>query len=100
MAKRSRQTYRSNKGPKLYPVYDSKGRFKDIETYTLEHKKDMKKRRPMTPAEARLVEAAINSQKAVYNWTRRDGTFQVYEKAIRSERRAAVEVMKERKAGK
>ncbi len=38
-----RTTHRSSKGTKLYAVRDSKGRFKDIQTYKRAHAADMKR---------------------------------------------------------
>jgi uncharacterized protein YjhX (UPF0386 family) len=42
MAKRT--THRSASGKKLYAVRDSKGRFKDIQTYKRAHAQDLKKK--------------------------------------------------------
>jgi hypothetical protein len=42
MAKARRTTHRSVKGTKLYAVRDSKGRFKDIQTYKRAHGLDIK----------------------------------------------------------
>lgn len=39
-----RTTHRSSKGTKLYAVRDSKGRFKDIQTYKRAHAADLKKK--------------------------------------------------------
>ena len=39
-----RTTHRSVSGKKLYAVRDSKGRFKDIQTYERAHAMDMKRR--------------------------------------------------------
>lgn len=39
MAKRT--THRSSAGKKLYAVRDSKGRFKDIQTYERSHRADL-----------------------------------------------------------
>ncbi|MBN2199532.1 MAG: hypothetical protein JW747_06740 [Candidatus Aminicenantes bacterium] len=39
-----RTTHRSSKGTKLYAVRDSKGRFKDIQTYKRAHSMDMKRK--------------------------------------------------------
>lgn len=39
-----RTTHRSSKGTKLYAVRDSKGRFKDIQTYKRAHAADIKRR--------------------------------------------------------
>jgi len=38
-----RTTHRSSKGTKLYAVRDSKGRFKDIQTYKRAHSMDIKR---------------------------------------------------------
>jgi hypothetical protein len=38
-----RTTHRSSKGTKLYAVRDSKGRFKDIQTYKRAHGMDIKR---------------------------------------------------------
>jgi DNA-binding protein HU-beta len=38
-----RTTHRSSTGTKLYAVRDSKGRFKDIQTYKRAHAMDMKR---------------------------------------------------------
>ena len=43
MAKARRTTHRSSKGKKLYAVRDSKGRFKDIQTYERAHGMDIKR---------------------------------------------------------
>ena len=42
MAKRT--THRSSSGKKLYAVRDSKGRFKDIQTYKRAHAMDIKRK--------------------------------------------------------
>lgn len=42
MAKRT--THRSSKGTKLYAVRDSKGRFKDIQTFKRAHGADLKRK--------------------------------------------------------
>jgi uncharacterized protein YjhX (UPF0386 family) len=42
MAKRT--THRSASGKKLYAVRDSKGRFKDIQTYKRAHAQDIKRK--------------------------------------------------------
>lgn len=39
-----RTTHRSSTGTKLYAIRDSKGRFKDIQTYKRAHTADMRKR--------------------------------------------------------
>jgi DNA-binding protein HU-beta len=44
MAKAKRTTHRSSTGKKLYAVRDSKGRFKDIQTYERAHRADLKKK--------------------------------------------------------
>ena len=41
MAKARRTTHRSVAGKKLYAVRDSKGRFKDIQTYERAHRADL-----------------------------------------------------------
>ena len=43
MAKAKRTTHRSSSGKKLYALRDSKGRFKDIQTYERAHRMDIKK---------------------------------------------------------
>jgi hypothetical protein len=43
MAKAKRTTHRSSSGTKLYAVRDSKGRFKDIQTYKRAHSADLKR---------------------------------------------------------
>ena len=43
MAKARRTTHRSVAGKKLYAVRDSKGRFKDIQTYERAHRMDMQR---------------------------------------------------------
>ncbi|MGB7294888.1 MAG: hypothetical protein WBC70_04800 [Candidatus Aminicenantales bacterium] len=39
-----RTTHRSTKGTKLYAIRDSKGRFKDIQTYKRAHAMDIKRK--------------------------------------------------------
>jgi uncharacterized protein YjhX (UPF0386 family) len=39
-----RTTHRSVKGTKLYAIRDSKGRFKDIQTYKRAHAADMRRK--------------------------------------------------------
>ena len=51
-----RTTHRSSKGTKLYAVRDSKGRFKDIQTYKRAHAMDIKR--------ASKAEAAAKLKKA------------------------------------
>jgi hypothetical protein len=43
MARARRTTHRSSKGKKLYAVRDSKGRFKDIQTYERAHRMDLQR---------------------------------------------------------
>lgn len=43
MAKARRTTHRSTAGKKLYAVRDSRGRFKDIQTYERAHRADIKR---------------------------------------------------------
>jgi DNA-binding protein HU-beta len=52
-----RTTHRSSKGTKLYAVRDSKGRFKDIQTYKRAHAADMR-RTSKAEAAAKLKKAA------------------------------------------
>jgi hypothetical protein len=42
--KARRTTHRSKTGTKLYAVRDSKGRFKDIQTYKRSHGQDIKRK--------------------------------------------------------
>jgi hypothetical protein len=44
MAKAKRTTHRSSSGKKLYAVRDSKGRFKDIQSYKRAHAADIKRK--------------------------------------------------------
>jgi hypothetical protein len=44
MAKAKRTTHRSSTGKKLYAVRDSKGKFKDIQTYERAHSADLKRK--------------------------------------------------------
>jgi hypothetical protein len=39
-----RTTHRSSAGKKLYAVRDSKGQFKDIQTYERAHRQDLKRK--------------------------------------------------------
>jgi len=48
-----RTTHRSTKGTKLYAVRDSKGRFKDIQTYQRAHAMDIKRSSRVETAKAR-----------------------------------------------
>ena len=43
MAGTKRTTHRSASGTKLYAVRDSKGRFKDVQTYKRAHSQDLKR---------------------------------------------------------
>jgi hypothetical protein len=43
MARARRTTHRSSKGKKLYAVRDTKGRFKDIQTYERAHRMDLQR---------------------------------------------------------
>jgi DNA-binding protein HU-beta len=52
-----RTTHRSSKGTKLYAVRDSKGRFKDLQTYKRAHAADMR-RTSKAEAAAKLKKAA------------------------------------------
>jgi hypothetical protein len=52
-----RTTHRSSKGTKLYAVRDSKGRFKDIQTYKRAHAADMR-HTSKAEAAAKLKKAA------------------------------------------
>jgi hypothetical protein len=51
MAKSTRTTHRSTAGKKLYAVRDSKGRFKDIQTYERAHRADLAKTSKAEPAQ-------------------------------------------------
>jgi hypothetical protein len=42
--KARRTTHRSSAGKKLYAVRDSRGRFKDIQTYERAHRADLRKK--------------------------------------------------------
>jgi hypothetical protein len=53
MAKARRTTHRSRSGKKLYAVRDSKGRFKDIQTYERAHRADLAHRTKGEKAAAR-----------------------------------------------
>lgn len=44
MTASKRTTHRSSSGTKLYAVRDSKGRFKDIQTYKRAHGADLKRK--------------------------------------------------------
>jgi DNA-binding protein HU-beta len=55
-----RTTQRSSKGTKLYAVRDSKGRFKDIQTYKRAHTADM---RSTSKAEAAAKRGKASSAK-------------------------------------
>ncbi len=43
-SKPKRTTHRSTSGKKLYAIRDSKGRFKDIQTYEKAHAADLRKK--------------------------------------------------------
>lgn len=53
-----RTTMRSSKGTKLYAVRDSKGRFKDIQTYKRAHSLDIKRISKAETAKAIKAKAA------------------------------------------
>src|SRR5262249_25132243 len=53
MAKARRTTHRSSRGKKLYAVRDSRGRFKDIQTYERAHRADLSKRSKAEKAKAK-----------------------------------------------
>lgn len=44
MANQKRTTHRSSAGKKLYAVRDTKGQFKDIQTYEKAHGQDVKRK--------------------------------------------------------
>jgi hypothetical protein len=44
MKQARRTTHRSKTGKKLYAVRDTKGRFKDIQTYERAHRADLKRK--------------------------------------------------------
>ncbi len=48
-----RTTHRSGSGTKLYAVRDSKGRFKDIQTYKRAHTMDMRRKSKAERAKAK-----------------------------------------------
>jgi hypothetical protein len=52
-----RTTHRSSSGKKLYAVRDSKGRFKDIQTYKRAHSQDLKRRSKSELAKKGVVAA-------------------------------------------
>ena len=58
MAKARRTTHRSRTGKKLYAVRDSKGRFKDIQTYERAHGADIKRRATAETAKRKKKKAA------------------------------------------
>ena len=53
MGKARRTTHRSRSGKKLYAVRDSKGRFKDIQTYERSHRADLAKKSKAEKAAAK-----------------------------------------------
>lgn len=59
-----RTTMRSSKGTKLYAVRDSKGRFKDIQSYKKAHSMDIKRKSKAETAKATKVKAKTVKAKA------------------------------------
>ena len=55
MGKARRTTHRSVAGKKLYAVRDSKGRFKDIQTYERAHRADLAHKSKAEKAKARAA---------------------------------------------
>ena len=63
MAKAKRTTHRSSSGTKLYAVRDSKGRFKDIQTYKKAHGADLKRKsKAETKKRSSLFPEGVNSR--------------------------------------
>lgn len=63
--KARRTTHRSKSGKKLYAVRDSKGRFKDIQTYERSHRADLaKKSKDEVAAAAAKANAAAAKEHA------------------------------------
>ena len=62
--KARRTTHRSKSGKKLYAVRDSKGRFKDIQTYERAHRADMARKSKDEVAAAGAKAAAAAEPKA------------------------------------
>jgi hypothetical protein len=59
-----RTTMRSSKGTKLYALRDSKGRFKDIQSYKKAHGMDIKRKSKAELAKAAKTKAKTKSVKA------------------------------------
>jgi hypothetical protein len=59
-----RTTMRSSKGTKLYAVRDSKGRFKDIQSYKKAHSMDIKRKSKAELAKATKAKAKAKTVKA------------------------------------
>jgi len=59
-----RTVMRSSKGTKLYAVRDSKGRFKDIQSYKKAHSLDIKRKSKAETAKATKVKAKAKTVKA------------------------------------
>lgn len=61
--KAQRTTHRSKSGTKLYAVRDSKGRFKDIQTYKRAHAADLRRKsKGEKPAAAKKAPAAAPAE--------------------------------------
>lgn len=58
-----RTTHRSSSGTKLYAVRDSKGRFKDIQTYKRAHGADIKRKSKAETATAAAKKPAKKATK-------------------------------------
>ena len=59
-----RTVMRSSKGTKLYAVRDSKGRFKDIQSYKRAHSMDIKRKSKAELAKATKTKAKAKTVKA------------------------------------
>ncbi|HSQ34420.1 MAG TPA: hypothetical protein VLQ89_00360 [Candidatus Binatia bacterium] len=59
-----RTVMRSSKGKKLYAVRDSKGRFKDIQSYKKSHSMDIKRKSKAETAKAVKTKAKAKKVKA------------------------------------
>jgi hypothetical protein len=59
-----RTVMRSSKGTKLYAVRDSKGRFKDIQSYKKAHSMDIKRKSKAELAKATKAKAKAKTVKA------------------------------------
>jgi hypothetical protein len=59
-----RTVMRSSKGTKLYAVRDSKGRFKDIQSYKKAHSMDIKRKSKAETAKATKAKAKAKTVKA------------------------------------